>query len=209
MFRTEQINYDPVEVHLLYYDVFDCEEQLHNLLPSEQEKWASFKSEKRAREFVATRVLRTMIFGKEPIYYNAIGAPLIQSEGYISISHAESVVGLAFCKHFPVGLDLEPFRSKVLRVAHKFLSEEEKQCFDTQSIFDMIKVWSAKEALYKLAERKGIIFSDELLVKPISGELWAGRIIGSNQEKNVILSIREMPDFVVSVNTQESKYVYK
>lgn len=200
MFHTETIKYGPVEVHLLYFERFEMSEHLHNLLPKEQLRTEEFGNDLRKREYIATRVLRTMIFGNEPILYSPIGAPYIKEEGFISISHAQQVVGLAFCKDFPIGLDLEPIRSKVLRVSKKFLSENEKNELDTDNITEMIKVWSGKEALYKLAGRKGIIFAKELYLKKKSDLLWSGEINFPDVQKKVELTIDEKNDFVISIN---------
>jgi phosphopantetheinyl transferase len=200
MFHTETIKYGPVEVHLLYYENFVMEQHLHNLLPKEQLRLEQFGNNSRKREYIATRVLRTMIFGNEPILYSQIGAPYIKEEGFISISHAHQVVGLAFCKDFPIGLDLEPIRPKVLKVSGKFLSENEKKVLDTDDVTEMIKVWSGKEALYKLAGRKGIIFAKELLLKKKNDLLWSGEINFTDLKKHVELTIDEKKDFVISIN---------
>ena len=200
MFHTEKIKYGPVSVFLLYYDDFVTEEHLHNLLPSEHKKLESLNHPSRRREYVATRVLRTMHFGNEPILYSEIGAPYVEGEGFISISHANHVVGMAYCKTFQVGLDLEPINEKVMRVKHKFLSSEEKELTNTDSVEEMIKIWSGKEALYKLAGRKKIIFAESLLLTRIDQLNWKGRIYFPNNKKEVDLILAVKNNFVISIN---------
>src|SRR5690554_444837 len=200
MFHTEKIKYGPVSVFLLYYEDFVTEEHLHNLLPEEHKKLETLNHPARRREYVATRVLRTMHFGNEPILYSEIGAPYVEGEGFISISHANHVVGMAYCPSFEVGLDLEPIHEKVMRVKHKFLSPEEKRFTDTSSVEEMIKVWSGKEALYKLAGRKEIIFAENLLLTPLDGLKWKGRIYFPNNKKEVEMTIDKKQDFVISIN---------
>ena len=200
MFKTEKITYGDVVLHLMYYSSYDINNHLHNLLPEEIERLNCFKHPSRKQEFVATRILRSIVVGNEPILYNEIGAPFIESEGYISISHAKNVVGLAFCKDFPIGLDLEPIDKKVLRVKHKFLNKSEIESLNTDDITEMIKVWSGKEALYKLAERKGIVFAKELLLEKINDSSWSGYIIHQNTRKKVSLSIEKKDNFVISIN---------
>ena len=200
MFHTETKKYGPVDVHLLYYENFVTSEHEHNLLPGEFKRLQQLKHPARRREFVATRVLRTLVFGNDPIHYSVLGAPYIEGEGFISISHAPHVVGLATCTDFPVGLDLEPIRSKVLRVKHKFLSANESASLDTESVVEMIKVWSGKEALYKLAGRKAIIFKESLLLTKINAEHWDGRICFPESKRNVTMNIEQSNDFVISVN---------
>lgn len=200
MLRTEKITNGPISIYLLYYENFITEDYFHLLLPEEQEAVLSIKHPLRRREFVATRVLRTLEWGRRPILYNEIGAPLLESEGFISISHARCVAGLAQCRSFRVGLDLEEIDSKVMRVKHKFLSEEEKKITDTSSVEEMIKVWSGKEALYKLAERKQIIFAENLLLTPIQGTDWKGRIYFPEKKREVDLKIYKKDNFVISYN---------
>lgn len=202
VFTFEKIAVNDVEVHLMFYKDFPIDEHLHNLLPKELDKLATFSHPNRRREYVATRVLRTTQFGNDEILYNSIGAPYIEGEGYISISHSTNVVGLAFCKHHAVGLDLEPIREKVHRVKHKFLSEKEKASLDLDSTEEMIKVWSAKEALYKLAGRKEIIFAKQLLLHKIDNENWIGNIINPFLTRRVEMKILTHKDFVISVNAE-------
>lgn len=200
MFHTEEIKYGPVSVFLLYYDQFVTEEHLHNLLPHEHQKLKSLNHPSRQREYVATRILRTINFGNEPILYSKIGAPYIKGEGFISISHANHVVGMAYCSNFQVGLDLEPIHKKVMRVKHKFLSENEIQETNTSSVEEMIKVWSGKEALYKLAGRKQIIFAENLLLSRLNELQWKGSICFPNSKREVVLTIDTKNDFVISIN---------
>lgn len=210
MFRSEEIVYKSVTVYLLYYSDFEVSDHLHNLLDAEQEQLKTFSHPNRRMEYVATRVLRTMIFGNEPILYNEVGAPYIMSEGFVSISHAQHVVGLAFSGSHPVGLDLEPIREKVLRVSNKFLSEGEKKANDSSSMEVMTKIWSGKEALYKLAGRKKIIFAKELCLKQhkAGSSLWSGIIDNYSYKKNVILSITKKDGFVISINIDAPKDEY-
>ena len=76
MIQTEELNYGDVSVFLLVYDAFVIEEQLHHLLPSEIERLETINHPSRKREFVATRVLRSLHFGAVPILYTEIGAPI-------------------------------------------------------------------------------------------------------------------------------------
>lgn len=208
MIRTEKIKNGPVSIYLLYYDNFIAKDYFHFLLPDERAKAQSIKHPLRKREFVATRVLRTLKLGQRPVLYNEIGAPYMENEGFISISHARCAVGLAHCNSFRVGLDLEEIDEKVMRVKHKFLSEEEKKATNTSSVEEMIKVWSGKETLYKLAERKQIIFAENLLLTPISDTDWKGKIYFPENKKEVDLKIYKKNNFVISYNTAPAYEIY-
>lgn len=184
------------------YKFYDPNEYLDQLTDVEKERFYTFNHDKRKSEFVATRILRHDVFGFEHIHYDPHGAPYIEKEGYISISHAPGLVGIALSPEFKVGLDLEPMRNKAFKLKSKFLSENEKINLNIESENEMTKVWSAKEVLYKLAGRKRIHFKTELLVEKVSNEKWKGRIINPGETLLVDLSIFEWNNHIISVNTE-------
>ena len=200
-FKQETLHIGSVNIHLLYYNTFDPGDYLDHLTEQETERYFSFTHIKRKMEFVATRFLRHQLFGFTHIHYNEVGAPFIEDEGFISISHAKGVVGIAFSKDFSIGLDLEKVDSRMVKLSPKFLSSLESQTLDTRSPLEMTKVWSGKEALYKLAGRKGIIFSTDLHLSPFSENLWNGRIYSGEIAVYTEISIFTLEDLVVSVNT--------
>ena len=199
-FNQEFLQINQVGIHLFHFKAFNPFDYLDQLNSEEQERFFLFKHINRQREFVATRILRHQIFGFEHIHYDENGAPYINKEGYISISHAPNVVGIAICKEFKVGLDLEIIRAKSLLVKHKFLSREETRKLDLSSMEEMTKVWSGKEALYKLAGRKEIHFKTELLLEKISESDWIGIIHNDNHSLKVEMCIFEHNGTIVSLN---------
>ncbi|MCE2682245.1 MAG: 4'-phosphopantetheinyl transferase family protein [Flavobacteriia bacterium] len=200
-FKQDNLHIGSVSIHLLYYDAFEPGDYLEHLTEQETERYFTFTHIKRKMEFVATRILRHRLFGFMHIHYNEVGAPYIEDEGFISISHAKGVVGIAFCKEYIVGLDLEKIDSRMLKLSPKFLSTIESETLNTSSATEMTKVWSGKEVLYKIAERKGIIFSSELHLSPLSENLWSGRIYNGEIAVHTEISIFTIEDLVVSVNT--------
>lgn len=188
-----------VKVHLLYYNDFDPLSLLDYLNDSERQKVRNFNSLKRQREFVAVRVLKKKLFAQKEICYSAIGAPYIKKENYISISHANNVVGIGVSES-PIGLDLEPINEKVHRVKDKFLAENEKLDFNINSTIDLITIWSAKEALYKLSGEKGLIFSKNLILSAPKEGFIPAKIQTTKQNKNIYLQVVKEDDFVVSIN---------
>lgn len=199
-FTQETIHLTNVEIHLMYYNVYNSSEYLDQLTEPEKERYFTFIHEKRRMEFVATRILRHRLFGFQHIHYDTHGAPYIEDEGFISISHAPGVVGLAISKQFKVGLDLEVIRDKAALVAHKFLSSDEKQIFDIHSAIEMTKVWSAKEVLYKLAGRKQILFSEHLLLNKSTEDHWKGTIVNPDRKLRTDLQLILKNDLIITVN---------
>jgi phosphopantetheinyl transferase len=199
-FKTHHLVSNLSDIHLLEYSDFDPSLFLDRLTSIEKERLYSFKSKKRKREFVATRILRHEIFGFEHIHYNAHGAPYIESEGFISISHCDNMVGLAINKDHIVGFDLESPRDNILELKHKFLSDFELNHFDSNNTRTVTQLWSAKEALYKLAGRKGILFIEELHLSKAGANQLNGTIINDDHKLSTKLDIFDSHGNIITIN---------
>ena len=185
------------------YDDFEPNNYIEHLSDVEHSRYLTFKHIKRKREFIATRILRKRALGAQRIQYNSIGAPYIDGIGFISISHSSYLVGLAFNKDYMVGLDLETPRENILDIVQKFLAPTERHSFDSTNKLEMTRVWSTKEAMYKLAGRKKIIFKEELLLSKNASGNWQGKIINPDHTLSVQLDIFDHQGTVVSVNSCE------
>ncbi len=200
-FTSRQFTFGETSIYLLEYGAFDPQEYMEHLTTEETERFYTFRHLKRQREFIATRILRHTVFGFKHIHYDAVGAPYIKGEGFISISHAENMVGIALNQSFRTGLDLELIQDKACRLKAKFLSEAELLALETESHLEMTKCWSAKETLYKLAGRKQIDFRKELHLYK-KGELaWQGKIINPAETISVDLHIFEYKQYIISFNS--------
>lgn len=202
-FQFWQISCESTQIYLLGYGDFTPTSHLDCLTEEELLRFHSFKHIKRKREFIATRILREKVFGKQVIQYNSIGAPFIDGIGFISISHSTDLVGLAFNPTYQVGLDLETPRANILDICPKFLAPQEKMVFNETNKLEMTQLWSAKEAMYKLAGRKQIIFKEDLLLSKSPMGHWLGKIINPDHTLLVELDIFDHHGTVVSINRSE------
>lgn len=206
IFQRDEIYIGSTCIHTLEYPRFDPEAHLHYLTDTELKRFRSFGHIKRKREFIATRALRHELFGNEHIHYTAEGAPFLDKDTHISISHSGNLVAIAENRHFQIGLDLELIRNDIQRVMHKFLSEDELNSFDCEDSKLVTSIWSAKETLYKLAGRKQILFSDELHISR-NGNQWKGRIVNPNHDLLVNLDIFERKGIIFTSNSSRVEYV--
>lgn len=206
-FEIEHITIGSSSIYLLHYSDFNPTEYLDRLTELELERYHTFSHIKRKREFVATRILRHQLFGFEHIHYDEHGAPYIDSEGFISVSHCNGSIGIALNKEFQVGLDLEVPRPQITQLADKFLSAHERDYFDISDPMELTKIWSAKEALYKLAGRKEIIFSKDLLLEDKDELSWNARILNKDHERKIKLHIFEHKGMIVTINKQPITFV--
>lgn len=206
IFQRNEIQLGATCIHTVTYPEFIPDEYLHVLTNGELERYRSFGHLKRQREFIATRALRHELFGNEHIHYSPEGAPYIDKDTFISISHSANVVAIAENHQFPVGLDLELVRLDIQRLMHKFLSEGELTQFDCSDAQTVTSIWSAKETLYKLAGRKQILFSKELHISR-KNDQWRGRIINPNHDLLVNLDIFEREGIIYTLNSSRVEYI--
>jgi phosphopantetheinyl transferase len=185
------------------------EKKIENVLTrDEQKRCDAFLNIKRKKEFIAARILKNELFSSDSIIeYNEIGAPFVSGAGHISISHANNLVAIANCKDYKIGLDLEFPREKVLTLYPKFLSSTECEEFDTNSVIELTRVWSAKEALYKLAGRKGVLFAEELIISRKDNN-WYGEILSPSSVIRTELNIFDYKGTIVSINKEKRKIEY-
>jgi|GEM_PF-890047 len=87
----------------------------------------------------------------------------------ISLSHSGEWAAAIICSTGRAGIDIEIVRDKARRLAAMFLSDDEMAAAATLPEASATQryslLWSAKETLYKLAARPGLIFREQLLLE--------------------------------------------
>jgi 4'-phosphopantetheinyl transferase EntD len=196
-----QVN-DYTKVYLLSYNPFNTELYYDRMTAIEKEKLNLISNQARKNEYVASRLLKSELFPEKDILYNSVGAPFLQDmpHTHISISHTKGMVGLAVSDR-EVGMDLEPVRDLAKRIHFKFVNEEELKILSNEDEVQMCQAWSAKEVLYKLAERKQIDFKKEMnIVSLVSNEHWKGRILKKDGWKEYDLKFFKSGANILTVN---------
>lgn len=131
--------------------------------------WNSMADVQQLRERMASRLAVKYLAEKACIPFKGIAknehqAPLlIEAQQQISLSHTRGLAAAALSKNAPVGIDVEYKSERVMRIAPKFLNDEEQDAF-MNNWRDCLACWCAKEALYKLLGKKGVFFKEQLLV---------------------------------------------
>lgn len=133
-----------------------------------QEAMQRFSHENRRKEWLAVRVLLFFLLGKEhEIAYTSSGKPYLKDNSYhISISHTNGYVAVAFHPCCEVGIDIEQYATKVLRVKGRFMREDEKA--EGDEVYALLLHWSAKETLYKLLGQEEVDLKEHLRILPFS-----------------------------------------
>ncbi|MFN5168140.1 MAG: 4'-phosphopantetheinyl transferase family protein [Cyclobacteriaceae bacterium] len=154
-------------------------------------------------EWLAGRALLRELTGRLGIEYTGLrkdefGKPFLKgSDRWISLSHSFPYVA-AQVAPFPVGVDVEQAKPKVIRIAPRILSPSELADAG-QDVLKHTVYWCAKEALFKIHGRKGMFFAQNLHVAPFTlndkGVLH-GEIRLAQSPQSVTLAYRIHPEFV-------------
>ena len=148
----------------------------------------------RRKEWIAGRYLiyeLTKLMNHEfhGVYSDEHGKPhLYKASGLISISHATPyVVAMLYTKE-SCGVDIERIRPKLVKLAPKFLSNDELS-ISKLKVGNLAVLWGAKEALYKLHGRKQLIFKENLEIQSISFGHRKANFKGLIKKNNTIQSV--------------------
>ena len=117
-----------------------------------------FQNERRRAEHLAwRRIVRRELGRKVSISYNEVGAPVVDTPNtYISVAHGAGCVVVAISDR-PIGVDVESQERDFSHAVSRYMSDEEMVLSVEQNW--PAKVWTAKEALYKLygKDRKSVV----------------------------------------------------
>ena len=142
--------------------IWDMQESLEELMQQSIDiSTPDFYNEKREKEYLVSRLLLKEIAPKTKITYNKYGAPGLEKGKHISISHSKNLVAIIFSKH-KVGLDIEKISEKPLRLASKFISEDEHQNLTEEKA---TLIWCVKEAIFKWDQKGNVDFKKDIKIK--------------------------------------------
>lgn len=199
------INSNAVFIYLMEIEQNRFSEYRKQLTENEQSKILTFGSQQKRIEFAAGRYLKTNTLGSDPMQYDATGAPYILNGPYISLTHSRHLVALGVCREHRLGIDIEEISSKSVRVSRRFVSSHEYELFDTQSDEDMTLLWSLKETMYKLSDRRELLFKEHLLVDERHENQFSVRVLHQSGFKQYTLSSFRESTFFITCNTTEAK----
>lgn len=132
-----------------------------NLTEQERKQFESFTSERRKREFLASRILLTqMTGGTGKIVYDDRGRPSLgESSGYLSLSHSGSLAAVIISET-PSGIDVEETSRSIEKIMPRFLSEAELKWIQMSADSRMAALlcWCAKEAVFKMIRQDNLDF---------------------------------------------------
>jgi phosphopantetheinyl transferase len=135
--------------------------------------------------------------------YDKNGAPYLTDGRHLSISHTKDVAAIAISSQ-PVGIDLEHYQEKIIRIAPRFLHLKESLDLNmNKDIHYLSQIWTAKEALYKVFRKKGIQFNTQLLIDLVEANTkdGVGFVFYNKRIKKYKLYFRYFDDFCLCLAT--------
>lgn len=122
-------------------------------------------------EWICGRLLLQHLVNSSGLQYQGVlkdeyGKPFLKNTDYhISLSHSYPYVAAQFHYGSSVGIDIEQPKEKLLKIAPRILDKDELENAGTDIVKHCI-YWCAKEALYKVYGRRGLLFTRHLHLKP-------------------------------------------
>ena len=145
--------------------VWEISESINELKAlSDEVKFDQIKSENRKLEILAARALLKKMCGNSILNYNKYGAPILDNNKKISISHSKKLVAI-IVSELKTGIDIEIISERVLKVKNKFLSYSDNI---DESQEDLTIAWSTKECIFKWHQKGNLNFKDDILIKKIN-----------------------------------------
>lgn len=161
--------------------------------------------ETKGKEYLAKHLLGDNCI----IAYDDKGKPYLSCDSrHISISHSHDKLAIIVNEKESTGIDIELIRDKVLKIKHKFLTNEEL-LEANDDVEKLLIYWAAKETLYKIYGLKEVDFIAHLFVKPFTKHN-LGTIIGEinlpNFKETFGLNYQIIEDYVLVYASNKITY---
>jgi len=133
-------------------------------LNEDDKKLLKIRKGKKFKEYFLA--VRKLLENEDPelnIDYDSKGKPFLNKQKGISISHSNEMVAIGISNETHFGIDIQYKTDKIFKIKSKFLSKKESKFLGkTDNMEFLIKIWSAKESIYKALGKKGVSFSNDL-----------------------------------------------
>jgi phosphopantetheinyl transferase len=191
----------------LLWKLSEKEIQLNNLVNlslSSKSRLDLIKSSSQRKQFLGIQNLLSLHnINNEVLFYDDNGKPHLLNNKFISISHSFDYCGV-IVSDVKVGIDIEKFRSKILNISKKFVSESDLALIKVSSVENITKVWSIKEAVYKAFGHNKIDFKKNIIIKSVNKEFNKATVLIFNNEisENYSIEIYNFSQYICCIAKQ-------
>lgn len=187
------------------WNITESEQEFEAWLAKNQEIPPVIHNAQKRLEWLAGRVLTQSLLEKRGLPFRGItknehGKPFLSSYSFhLSLSHSYPFVAAIVDELYPVGIDLEQPKAKLIRVAPRVLAADELA--DAGTIVEKHCIyWCAKETLIKIYGKKDLVLAENIHVDAFelsqTGQI-LGRIIVNEQQSLIPLYYRVFSDFIL------------
>ena len=117
-------------------------------------------NKKRKKEILASRILLKNMYPDLKITYNKYGAPTVENNKFISISHSKKFVTIILSR-IKVGIDIQEINDKALNAVSKFINISNSNQISKN---EATLVWSCKECIYKWYQKGSVNFLNDIKI---------------------------------------------
>ena len=133
-------------------------------LSEDDKKLLKIRKGKNSKEYFLA--VRKLLENEDPelnIDYDSKGKPFLNKQKGISVSHSNEMVAIGISNETYFGIDIQHKTDKIFKIKSKFLSKKEgKFLGKTDNMEFLIKVWSAKESIFKALGKEGVSFLNDI-----------------------------------------------
>ena len=152
-------------------------------------------SKKRKKEILASRMLLKNMYADLNIKYNKYGAPTVENNKFISISHSKKFVTIILSR-IKVGIDIQEINDKALNAVSKFINLGNSNQISKN---EATLVWSCKECIYKWYQKGSVNFLNDIKIHSFKIKE-KGKITANFKNKEFTLFYRKLQNhFLVYV----------
>jgi len=194
-------------IQLQVWKITESEAELRQgltLSPEALKRLSQRRSSVHRKGYLAIRqLLKALEVAPKTHQYDRQGAPFLTDGRFLSISHTKDVAAVVLSPK-AVGVDLEHYQEKIIKIGPRFLHQEERiDIQKTTQIEYLTQIWTAKEALYKLYRKPGLHFNSQLCIAPFqkNDALGTGTVLDDKQIHRYQLHYRYFEDFCLTLAT--------
>ena len=198
------------DTQLILWKIDESEHELRQLLELpevEKEKLNQRKSPQHRTSFLSSRAsLSALGVSLKDLQFNEHGVPYLADQKFCSLAHTATHTA-AVLSNKAVGVDVESYRDKIVRIAPKFRHQQEMFIRNKENEIEFLtRLWTAKEAIYKALGMPGIHFSKQILVAPFSleDEKGSAYVVHQNKEYSFSLHFRSIKNGELCVAIKNS-----
>ncbi|MEC4049999.1 4'-phosphopantetheinyl transferase superfamily protein [Flavobacterium sp. SUN046] len=159
----------------------------------------AMKSEAHKKGFIAVRMLLQYIgYNDFDLYYDSNGKPHLKDGKQISISHSGEFSAIVISEQ-EVGLDLERLKSKILKIAFRYMEVSHLEGLnEIEQIKKATVIWGIKESIFKIKNEQGISFLDHIFEAPFifDDKQAIATLVCNNQTEKFSIQFNLIEDYI-------------